>query len=68
MTLRLDESVAKVYRAHGNGYQARINRVLATSAQLKISKVRAFEAFQEEKAREERKRWSDEAQADWGKE
>ena len=66
VTLYLDDSVAKFYRAMGNGYQARVNRVLATYAQLKISKVRAFETFQEEKARGERKRWDDEAQADWG--
>lgn len=36
VTLRLDASVAKFYRAMGGGYQARINRVLATYAQMKI--------------------------------
>mgnify|MGYP001820788511 CR=1 FL=1 len=65
VTLYLDESVAKFYRALGKGYQARVNRVLATYAQLKISNVRAFEAFRAEKEREERERWADEAQADW---
>ena len=37
LTLRLDESVAKFFRAMGPGYQARINRVLATYAQMKIA-------------------------------
>lgn len=44
VTLRLDESVAKFYRAMGSGYQARINRILATYAQLKIARVTALEA------------------------
>ncbi|MFQ6552971.1 BrnA antitoxin family protein [Aestuariibius insulae] len=35
-TLYLDESVAKFYRAMGQGYQTRINRVLATWAQMRI--------------------------------
>lgn len=39
ITLRLDASVAKFFRAMGSGYQARINRVLATYAQLKIAEV-----------------------------
>jgi hypothetical protein len=39
ITLRLDESVAKYYRAMGKGYQERINRVLATYAQMKIARV-----------------------------
>lgn len=37
ITLRLDRSVAKFYRAWGNGYQARINRILATYAQTRIA-------------------------------
>lgn len=36
VTLRLVKSVAKFYRAMGQGYQARINRILATYAQLQI--------------------------------
>lgn len=39
ITLRLDASVAKFFRAMGSGYQARINRVLSTYAQLKIAEV-----------------------------
>jgi len=42
ITLLLDESVAKYYRALGHGYQARINRILATYAQMKICDVREF--------------------------
>ncbi|RLJ51681.1 BrnA antitoxin of type II toxin-antitoxin system [Litoreibacter meonggei] len=37
ITLRVDRSVAKFYRAWGNGYQARINRILATYAQARIA-------------------------------
>ncbi|MDR9395498.1 BrnA antitoxin family protein [Roseovarius sp. SYSU LYC5161] len=37
VTLYLDRSVAKFYRAMGKGYQARINRILATWAQMKIA-------------------------------
>jgi uncharacterized protein (DUF4415 family) len=37
VTLYLDASVAKLFRAMGEGYQARINRVLATWAQMKIA-------------------------------
>jgi len=47
VTLRLDESVAKFYRAMGRGYQARINRVLATFAQMRIAEVRRAEAEEE---------------------
>ena len=43
ITLLLDESVAKFFRAQGKGYQARINRVLATYAQMKIADVRLSE-------------------------
>lgn len=39
VTLRLDESVVDFYRATGPGYQARINRVLATYAQLRIGQI-----------------------------
>ncbi len=37
VTLYLDRSVAKFYRAMGNGYHGRINRLLATWAQMKIA-------------------------------
>ena len=39
LTLMLDTSVAKFYRAMGKGYQARMNRILATYAQMKIGEV-----------------------------
>lgn len=38
VTLRLDESVAKFYRGMGTGYQARISRILALWAHMKITK------------------------------
>jgi uncharacterized protein (DUF4415 family) len=37
VTLYLDTSVARVFKAMGTGYHARINRVLATWVQLKIA-------------------------------
>lgn len=37
VTLYLDRSVARFYRAMGTGYQARINRLLATWVQMKIA-------------------------------
>ncbi|WP_460274231.1 BrnA antitoxin family protein [Celeribacter sp. ULVN23_4] len=43
VTLRLDESVAKFFRAQGPGYQARINHVLGTYAQMKIAEVAVTE-------------------------
>jgi uncharacterized protein (DUF4415 family) len=52
ISLRLDESVAKFYRAMGPGYQERINRVLATFAQMRIAQINVAErriaAFREE--------------------
>lgn len=39
ITIRLDQSVARFYRAMGKGYQARMNRVLATYAQMQIGEV-----------------------------
>jgi uncharacterized protein (DUF4415 family) len=47
ITLRLDDSVAKFYRAMGEGYQARINRILATFAQMRIAQVRRLEEMLE---------------------
>lgn len=44
VTLYLDRSVAKFYRAMGQGYQARINRLLATWAQMKIAEELQVEA------------------------
>lgn len=38
VTLRLDASVAKFYRGMGTGYQARISRILALWAHMKIGK------------------------------
>ncbi|MAO28061.1 BrnA antitoxin family protein [Roseovarius sp.] len=37
VTLYLDRSVARFYRQMGRGYHARINRLLATWAQMKIA-------------------------------
>ena len=45
VTLRLDESVAAFYRAMGPGYQGRINRILATYAQMRIAEVYRLERF-----------------------
>ena len=39
ITLRLDESVAKFYRAMGPGYQARISRILGLWANMKIAEA-----------------------------
>ena len=39
LTIRVDESVAKFYRALGTGYQARMNAVLSTYAQMQIARV-----------------------------
>jgi uncharacterized protein (DUF4415 family) len=39
VTLYLDVSVAKFYRGMGTGYQTRINRLLATWAQMKIAEA-----------------------------
>lgn len=54
VTLWLDKSVAKFFRGMGRGYQGRINRVLATFAQMRIVKVenleRAFAAYEAEEA------------------
>ena len=44
ITLRLDASVAKFFRAMGQGYQARINRILETWAQMKIAGALGGEA------------------------
>jgi len=45
LTLMLDESVAKFYRAQGRGSQARMNRVLATWAQMQIANVNSDNAW-----------------------
>ena len=42
ITLRLDASVAKFYRAMGKGYQGRINRILATFAQMRMAQVKTL--------------------------
>ncbi len=47
VTLRLDESVARFYRAMGAGYQGRINRILSLWAHMKIADaMRVEEAIQ----------------------
>ncbi|MGC8203047.1 BrnA antitoxin family protein [Aliiroseovarius sp. PTFE2010] len=48
ITLRLDNSVVKFYRAMGPGYQTRINRILATYAQMQIANLREAEAYMRE--------------------
>jgi hypothetical protein len=53
ITIRLDESVAKYFRAMGPGYQARINRVLATFAQMRIAQINAIEQRRRVKRAEE---------------
>lgn len=58
ITLRLDESVVKFFRAMGKGYQARMNRVLATYAQMQIAQVRWLEAsVEEEMLKTRREAW-----------
>ena len=39
VTLWLDTSVVKMFRAMGRGYQARMNRVLATWCQMRIAEL-----------------------------
>lgn len=39
ITLRLDKSVVKFFKATGPGYQTRINHLLATYAQMQIGEV-----------------------------
>lgn len=39
VTLYLDRSVARVFRAMGKGWQGRVNRLLATWVQLKMGEV-----------------------------
>lgn len=52
VTLYLDQSVARFYRAMGKGYHARINRLLATWAQMKIAEELQIDAALEMRARE----------------
>lgn len=48
ITIRIDTSVARFYRAMGKGYQARMNRILATYAQMKIGEVARERALERE--------------------
>ncbi len=48
ITIYLDTSVAKFYKAMGRGYQARVNRVLATFAQMCIAQVKRLNEMMEE--------------------
>ena len=43
ITLYLDRSVVRLFRAMGRGYQGRINRLLSTWAQMKIAAEVALE-------------------------
>ena len=45
MSLYLDDSVAKFLRAQGTGWHERVNRVLASLAQMKIADVRVEDAL-----------------------
>lgn len=45
VTLYLDRSVARFYRGMGHGYQARINRLLRTWAQMKIAGEVQLDAY-----------------------
>ena len=54
VTLYLDKSVAKTFRAMGKGYHARINRVLATWVQMKIAEMRELELSHLDALREAR--------------
>ncbi len=48
VTLYLDRSVARFYRAMGKGYQARINRLLATYMQMHLAReLRTEEVLRE---------------------
>lgn len=53
VTLYLDASVAKFYRAMGQGYQARINRLLGTYAHMKVSKDLQLEEMLRKRVAEE---------------
>lgn len=48
VTLRLDESLVKFYRAMGPGWHARVNMILGTWAQMKIGKALEEERMIEE--------------------
>jgi len=51
VTLYLDRSVLRVFRAMGNGYQARINRLLATWVQMKIAQEIKLDDFLDKRVR-----------------
>ena len=48
ITIYLDASVAKFYKAMGRGYQARVNRILATLAQMRIAQIKRLDEMMEE--------------------
>ncbi|MEO8530972.1 MAG: BrnA antitoxin family protein, partial [Deltaproteobacteria bacterium] len=54
VTMRIDESVIKFYRAMGTSYQERMNRILATFAQYRIGRAQelADMVFTEQKEME----------------
>ena len=52
LTVYLDASVAQFYQAMGKGFHGRINRVLATFAQMRIAQVKKLnEMLDEEMAK-----------------
>lgn len=61
ITLRLDDSVVKFYRALGPGYQAHMNRVLATYAQMQIGQIERQRSSMRELAEEYSPLLSDDA-------
>lgn len=61
VTLRLDDSVVRFFRALGPGYQAHMNRVLATYAQMQIGQIERQRQTMREIADEYGTVFSDEA-------
>ncbi|MCB1310447.1 MAG: BrnA antitoxin family protein [Sedimentitalea sp.] len=45
VTLYLDRSVARAFKAMGQGYQARINRILLTWIQMKAARMMEADAY-----------------------
>ena len=52
MTLYLDRSVAKAFKAMGQGYQARINRILETWLQMRMAEKPALQKRLMERVKE----------------
>ena len=48
LTVYLDSSVAQFYRAMGKGFHGRINRILATFAQMRMAQVKKLNEMLDE--------------------